>query len=134
MVILNSGVGELPCVCPALSRGTSAGVPAAAGPSPTAQIPACRHAAGHRRKRKGSIFVERVRNSGTPNEQGKSNISNGVERVYHSLRPYGGTACFLAPQRKHVAIFKRVIKAKLPGLAGAQKAHRDMNIALPRLY
>jgi hypothetical protein len=27
-----------------------------------------------------------------------------------------------------------VIKAKLPGLAGAQKAHRDMNIALPRLY
>jgi outer membrane protein assembly factor BamB len=37
-----------------------------------------------------------------------------IERVFHSLRPYGGTACFLVPQRRHTAIFRRAIRSKLP--------------------
>lgn len=36
------------------------------------------------------------------------------ERIYHSLRPYGGTACFIVPQSKHIPIFKRVTRLKLP--------------------
>jgi outer membrane protein assembly factor BamB len=43
-----------------------------------------------------------------------------VERVFHSLRPYGGTACFLAPQEKRRAVFTRAIKSKLPGCAVAR--------------
>ncbi|HUT45830.1 MAG TPA: PQQ-binding-like beta-propeller repeat protein [Sedimentisphaerales bacterium] len=38
-----------------------------------------------------------------------------IERVYHSLRPYGGTACFSVPQSKHIAIFSRTFKSELPG-------------------
>jgi outer membrane protein assembly factor BamB/cyclopropane fatty-acyl-phospholipid synthase-like methyltransferase len=38
-----------------------------------------------------------------------------IERVFHSLRPYGGTACFSVPQIKHAAVFKRMAELKLPG-------------------
>jgi outer membrane protein assembly factor BamB len=38
-----------------------------------------------------------------------------IERVFHSLRPYGGTACFSVPQSKHAAVFKRMADLKLPG-------------------
>ena len=38
-----------------------------------------------------------------------------IERVFHSLRPYGGTACFSDPQKKHAAILMGAIKSKLPG-------------------
>ena len=38
-----------------------------------------------------------------------------LERLFHSLRPYGGTACLSVPNRKHVATFRRAIKSKLPG-------------------
>jgi len=38
-----------------------------------------------------------------------------VKRIFHSLRPYGGTACFLMPQSKHIKIMRRMIKSKLPG-------------------
>jgi outer membrane protein assembly factor BamB len=38
-----------------------------------------------------------------------------VERVFHSLRPYGGTACFLAQQSKHTKIMRLVLDSKLPG-------------------
>ncbi len=38
-----------------------------------------------------------------------------IERVFHSLRPYGGTACFSVPQSKHAAIFSRLVALKLPG-------------------
>ena len=38
-----------------------------------------------------------------------------TERVFHSLRPYGGTACFSVPKSKHPATFRRMIAMKLPG-------------------
>lgn len=38
-----------------------------------------------------------------------------IERVFRSLRPYGGTACFSVPQRKHTAIFRRTVRSELPG-------------------
>jgi len=38
-----------------------------------------------------------------------------IERVFHSLRPYGGTACFSVPQSKHAPIFSRLVELKLPG-------------------
>jgi len=38
-----------------------------------------------------------------------------VERVFHSLRPYGGTACFLVPQSKYIKIMRRMSESKLPG-------------------
>ncbi len=38
-----------------------------------------------------------------------------IERVFHSLRPYGGTACFLAPQSEHIEIMRRVTESELPG-------------------
>ena len=38
-----------------------------------------------------------------------------IERVFHSLRPYGGTACFSFPQMKHAAVFKRMAELNLPG-------------------
>ncbi len=38
-----------------------------------------------------------------------------IERVFHSLRPYGGTACFSVPQSKHAAIFSRIAELKLTG-------------------
>jgi outer membrane protein assembly factor BamB len=44
-------------------------------------------------------------------------IRNGrsfVERVFRSLRPYGGTASFFAPHRKRLAISKWADKAQLP--------------------
>ncbi|MBN1804304.1 MAG: PQQ-binding-like beta-propeller repeat protein [Sedimentisphaerales bacterium] len=37
------------------------------------------------------------------------------KHIYNSLRPYGGTACFMTPQHKHIPIFKRITGAKLPG-------------------
>jgi len=37
-----------------------------------------------------------------------------IERTFNSLRPYGGTACFLVPRRKQTAIFRRTIRAGLP--------------------
>ncbi|MHC4749610.1 MAG: outer membrane protein assembly factor BamB family protein [Planctomycetota bacterium] len=37
-----------------------------------------------------------------------------VERVFNSLRPYGGTACFLAPRKKHTAILRRTNRSNLP--------------------
>ncbi len=40
-----------------------------------------------------------------------------VERVFHSLRPYGGTACFLAPQNKHIDTLRRLINSEMPGCA-----------------
>jgi outer membrane protein assembly factor BamB len=46
----------------------------------------------------------------------KSALSSVLfERVFHSLRPYGGTACFLAPQNEHIKIMRRVLESKLPG-------------------
>jgi outer membrane protein assembly factor BamB len=36
------------------------------------------------------------------------------EHIYRSLRPYGGTACFSMPQNKHIPIFKRAVRSKLP--------------------
>jgi len=46
----------------------------------------------------------------------KSALSSVLfERVFHSLRPYGGTACFLAPQSEHIKIMRRVLESKLPG-------------------
>jgi len=38
-----------------------------------------------------------------------------IERVFHSLRPYGGTACFSVPQSKHADIFSRLAGLNLPG-------------------
>ena len=38
-----------------------------------------------------------------------------IERVFHSLRPYGGTACFSAPQSKQATILSRLAELKLPG-------------------
>lgn len=40
-----------------------------------------------------------------------------IERVFHSLRPYGGTACFSVPQEKQVTILKLVSELELPGCA-----------------
>jgi outer membrane protein assembly factor BamB len=40
-----------------------------------------------------------------------------IERVFHSLRPYGGTACFLTPQKEHIAFLRRAINSKLPNCA-----------------
>jgi outer membrane protein assembly factor BamB len=37
-----------------------------------------------------------------------------IERIFHSLRPYGGTACFSIPRKKQTAIFRRTIKSELP--------------------
>jgi outer membrane protein assembly factor BamB len=37
-----------------------------------------------------------------------------IERIFHSLRPYGGTACFSLPQRKHTDVFRRIIRSELP--------------------
>lgn len=42
-----------------------------------------------------------------------------IERVFHSLRPYGGTACFSVPRKKHAAILKRVSELNLPGCTTA---------------
>jgi len=38
-----------------------------------------------------------------------------TERVFHSLRPYGGTACFPVPKSKHPATFRRMVAMELPG-------------------
>jgi len=38
-----------------------------------------------------------------------------IERVFHSLRPYGGAACLSIPQNQIPAILKRVSKLELPG-------------------
>ena len=42
-----------------------------------------------------------------------------IERVFHSLRPYGGTACFSAQQNKHAAILERASELELPGCTTA---------------
>jgi outer membrane protein assembly factor BamB len=41
--------------------------------------------------------------------------SRFLERVFHSLRPYGGTACFAAPQAEQAAILKQAAELELPG-------------------
>ena len=46
---------------------------------------------------------------------GSENVDVFIERIFHSLRPYGGTACFSIPLSKHAAIFSRTIKSELPG-------------------
>jgi len=38
-----------------------------------------------------------------------------LKRVFHSLRPYGGTACFSIPKKRHASLLQRVIKLGLPG-------------------
>ncbi len=38
-----------------------------------------------------------------------------IKRVFHSLRPYGGAACFSVAQKKHAAILKRASDLELPG-------------------
>jgi outer membrane protein assembly factor BamB len=38
-----------------------------------------------------------------------------IERIFHSLRPYGGTACFSVPQSKQATILSRLAELKLPG-------------------
>jgi len=38
-----------------------------------------------------------------------------LKRVFHSLRPYGGTACFSIPKRRHAGTIKRSNKLDLPG-------------------
>jgi len=55
------------------------------------------------------IVSEDLKAAGT----GKADVF--IERVFHSLRPYGGTACFSVPQIKHAAVFKRMADLKLPG-------------------
>jgi outer membrane protein assembly factor BamB len=55
------------------------------------------------------IVSEDLQAAGT----GKGNVF--IQRVFHSLRPYGGTACFSVPQIKHPAVFKRMAELKLPG-------------------
>ncbi len=42
-----------------------------------------------------------------------------IERVFHSLRPYGGTACFSAPRKRHAAILRRATASELPGCTTA---------------
>jgi len=46
---------------------------------------------------------------------GLRNGRSFVERVFHSLRPYGGTASFVSGHRKRLAISKWAAKAQLPG-------------------
>jgi len=38
-----------------------------------------------------------------------------VERVFHALRPYGGTACFSLPQSQQPELFSQTLALKLPG-------------------
>ncbi|UCG57705.1 MAG: PQQ-binding-like beta-propeller repeat protein [Phycisphaerales bacterium] len=38
-----------------------------------------------------------------------------LERLFDSLRPYGGTACFALPQKRHTTFQRQVIDTKLPG-------------------
>jgi outer membrane protein assembly factor BamB len=38
-----------------------------------------------------------------------------LKRLFHSLRPYGGTACFSIPERRHAGILRRSNKLELPG-------------------
>ena len=38
-----------------------------------------------------------------------------IERIFHSLRPYGGSAFFPIPQSKHVDFFTKAVDLKLPG-------------------
>jgi len=37
-----------------------------------------------------------------------------LERVYHSLRPYGGTACYSIPQSEQIDLFTQAVALKLP--------------------
>ena len=37
-----------------------------------------------------------------------------IERIFHSLRPYGGTACLSIPRKKQTAIFRLITKSELP--------------------
>jgi outer membrane protein assembly factor BamB len=46
---------------------------------------------------------------------GFRNNNDFVERVYHSLRPYGGTACLLTRQKKQAVVLKQADEARLPG-------------------
>jgi outer membrane protein assembly factor BamB len=50
-------------------------------------------------------------------DQSQKSVLSSVlfKHVFHSLRPYGGTACFLAPQSEHIQIMRRVTDSKLPG-------------------
>jgi len=38
-----------------------------------------------------------------------------VKKVFHSLRPYGGTACLSIPKKRHAGILRRSSKLELPG-------------------
>ncbi|MBN2314359.1 MAG: PQQ-binding-like beta-propeller repeat protein, partial [Sedimentisphaerales bacterium] len=38
-----------------------------------------------------------------------------IKNVFHSLRPYGGRACFSIPKRRHAGILRRSSKLELPG-------------------
>ena len=38
-----------------------------------------------------------------------------LKRVFHSLRPYGGTACFSMPKRRHTGVVKQLNTLDLPG-------------------
>ena len=38
-----------------------------------------------------------------------------IERVFHSLRPYGGAACFSIPEKRHTRITNRSKNLELPG-------------------
>lgn len=49
-----------------------------------------------------------------------------IERVFHSLRPYGGTACVLAPRKRRDAILRRANELKLPGCVVASSKRSVM--------
>ncbi len=38
-----------------------------------------------------------------------------LKRVFRSLRPYGGTACFSIPKKRHAGLLQRLIELNLPG-------------------
>jgi outer membrane protein assembly factor BamB len=48
-------------------------------------------------------------------EAGFRRNNNFIERVYQSLRPYGGTACFLTRKQRQAAVLRRADELKLPG-------------------
>lgn len=52
-----------------------------------------------------------------------------LQHVFHSLRPYGGTACFFAPKRRHTGLLRRTIRLDL---AGSQVTSSDRLFMLSR--
>ena len=53
-----------------------------------------------------------------------------LERIFHSLRPYGGAACFSVRKSKHSPTFRRMAAMKLPG---CEIASSDEFIRLTRV-